>query len=133
MSESGILTVHLREHIPEEALRDELAKLFGVAQQEMAPLDAATSATRLPYQYTPRARGFLSTIEVYAGQAPEAAPTSALALAEHLARRFAQDALVSPPAGGHDPYHWLLVRPDGTIVDVAELPSDDDEDGIVLA
>jgi hypothetical protein len=116
MSESGILTVHLRERVPEEALRDELAKLLGLARADLAPLDAATPATLVPYQYTPRARGFLLTIEVYAGRAPKSAPRSDLALAEHLARRFAQDALVSPPAGGEDPYQWLLVRPDGTIV-----------------
>jgi hypothetical protein len=73
------------------------------------------------------------TIEVYAGRAPKSAPRSDLALAEHLARRFAQDALVSPPAGGEDPYQWLLVRPDGTIVNVTEIATDDDEDGIVIA
>jgi len=33
MSESGILTVHLHERVPEEALRDELAKLLGLAKE----------------------------------------------------------------------------------------------------
>jgi hypothetical protein len=133
MSQSGILTVHLRERVSEEALRDELARLLGLAKEDLAPLDAATPATLVPYQYTLRARGFLVTIEVYAGRAPESAPTSDLALAAHLARHFALDALVSPPAGGEDPYHWLLVRPDGTTANVTEVASDDDEDGIVIA
>jgi len=31
MSESGILAAHLHERVPEEALRDELAKLLGLA------------------------------------------------------------------------------------------------------
>lgn len=132
MSESGILTVHLRELVPEEELRDELARLFGLAKEELASLDAATPDTLVPYQYTPRARGFLATIEVYAGRAPAAAPRSDLVLAEHLARHFAQDALISPPGGGSAPYQWLLVRPDGTTLNVAEIPSDDD-DGIVIA
>jgi hypothetical protein len=106
----------LRERVPEEALRDELAKLLGLANEDLAPLDAATPATLVPYQYTLRARGFLVTIEVYAGRAPGSAPKSDLALAQHLAQHFAQDALVSPPRGGGDPYQWLLVRPDGTTV-----------------
>lgn len=106
----------MRERVPEEALRDELAKLLGLANEDLAPLDAATPATLVPYQYTLRARGFLVTIEVYAGRAPGSAPKSDLALAQHLAQHFAQDALVSPPRGGGDPYQWLLVRPDGTTV-----------------
>jgi hypothetical protein len=133
MSDSGILTVHLRECVPEDALRDELAKLLGLAKEDLAPLEAATAATRVPYQYTPRRRGFRVTIEVYAGRVPASATTSDLALAEQLARRFAQDALISPPAGSEDPYRWLLVRPDGTTANVTEVVLDDDEDGIVIA
>jgi hypothetical protein len=133
MSESGILTVHLRERVPEEALRDELARLLGLSKEDLAPLDAATPATLVPYQYTPRARGFLVTIEVYAGRASESAPRSDLALAQQLARRFAQDALVSPLTG-EDPYRWLLVRPDGTTANVTEVaPGDEEEDGIVIS
>jgi hypothetical protein len=134
MSDSGILTVHLRERVPEEALRDELARLLGLATEDLVPLEAATATSRVPYQYTPRVRGFQATIEVYVGRAPASAPTSELAVAEHIARRFAQDVLISPPAGGEDPYRWLLVRPDGTTANVAEIVSDDDdEDGIVIA
>ena len=133
MSESGILTVHLREHVPEEELRDALAKVFGVAKEKLALLEDATPATLIPYQYTPRSRGFLLTIEVYAGRASESGPKSDLALAARLAKHFAQDALISPPAGGEDPYRWLLIRPDGTTINVAEIPSEGDEDGIVIA
>jgi hypothetical protein len=133
MRDSGILIVHLRERVPEETLRDELAKLLGLAKEDLVPIDAATATTRVPYQYTPRARGFQATIELYTGRAPASAPTSDLALAEHIARHFAQDVLISPPAGGEDPYRWLLVRPDGTTADVAEIASDDEEDAIVIA
>jgi hypothetical protein len=133
MSESGILTVHLRDRVPEDALRDELAQLLGVSKGDIAPLDTATPMTLVPYQYTTRARGFLSTVEVYAGRVPESVARSELIVAEHLAKRFAQDALISPPAGSDDPYRWLLVRPDGTTANVTEVPPDDDEDSIVIA
>lgn len=74
------------------------------------------------------------TIGVYAGRLPESARGSDVALAQHLAKRFAQDALVSPPGIEANPYQWLLVRPDGTTALVFEIVSDDDdEDGIVLA
>jgi hypothetical protein len=132
MSESGILTVHLRGRIREDELRDELAQLLGVSRENLAPLDGATPATLVPYQYTQRARGFLSTIEVYAGRLPESVPRTDLGVAERLASRFAQDALISPPAGSNDPYRWLLVRPDGTTAEVSEVPQDEDEDGIVI-
>lgn len=133
MSESGIITVHLREHVSEDELRGELAQLLGVSKGDIVPLDAATPATLVPYQYTVRTRGFLSTVEVYAGRVPEAHPNLNLTVAEHLAKRFAQDALISPPEDSDDPYRWLLVRPDGTTVKVTEVPPDDDEDGIVIA
>lgn len=133
MSDSGILTVHLRDRVSEDALRDELAQLLGLSKDDVVPLDAATPITLVPYQYTARSRGFLSTIEVYAGRAPESASSSDLALAQRLAQRFAQDALISPPAEGDQPYRWLLVRPDGTTTSVTEVPQDDDEDGIVIA
>jgi len=132
MSESGILTVHLRERVAEQVLRDEIAQWLGVSKESLEPLDVATPATLVPYQYTPRARGFLLTIEVYAGQAPGYVPGSDIALAQHLARRFAQDAVVSPPGSGERPYQWLLVRPDGTTALVSEVISDDDEDGLVI-
>jgi hypothetical protein len=130
MSESAILTVHLRDRVREDELRDELAQLLGLSIEDLAPLDAATPATLVPYQYTMRARGFLSTIEVYAGRVP--VPRTDLSVAERLAARFAQDALISPPGGSDDPYRWLLVRPDGTTAEVTEVPQDD-EDGIVIA
>ena len=134
MSQSGILVVHLRGHIPEHVMRDELARMLGIPTEDLSPLEAATQSTKVPYQYTPHSRGFLTTIEVYAGNAPDPAPRSDLGLAQHLARRFAQDALIPPIDGDANPYHWLLVRPDGTTVGVTEGPPDevDKEDGIVI-
>lgn len=55
-----------------------------------------------------------------------------LALVEHLAGRFAQDALNSIPTPTEDLYQWLLVRPDDAIIRVSEIPSDGDEDGLSL-
>lgn len=133
MNDTGIIMVHLRGRVHETELRDELALLLGLSREDLAPLEAATPATLVPYQYTARARGFLSTIEVYAGQVLKTVPRTDLSVAAHLAKRFAQDALISPPGGSDDPYQWLLVRPDGTTAEVAEVPQDDDEDGIVIA
>jgi hypothetical protein len=133
MSESGILTVHLRKRVSEQALRNEIAKWLGVSKESLEPLEVATPATLVPYEYTPRARGFLLTIEVYAGRAPGYVPGSDVALAQHLAKCFAQDAVVSAPGSGERPYQWLLVRPDGTTALVSEVVSDDDEDGLVIA
>jgi hypothetical protein len=135
MSQSGILVVHLRGHIREDVMRDELARMLGLPIEDLSPLGAATQSTKAPYQYMPHSRGFLTTIELYAGSAPEPAPRSDLALAQYLARCFAQDALISPIDGDANPYHWLLVRPDGTTVGVTEVPPDeeDEEDGIVIA
>ena len=133
MSESGILTVHLRDRIAEDTLRHELAHLFGVSELHIAPLDAATPETLVPYQYTERARGFLSTVEIYAGRVPPSTAWSDLIVAAHLAKKVTQDALIAPPDGSNDPYRWLLVRPDGTTAAVTEAPQHDDDDGIVIA
>jgi hypothetical protein len=135
MSQSGILIVHLRGCVPEGLLRVALAQMLDLATEDLAPLEVATQSTTVPYQYTSHSRGFLTTIELYAGSAPESSPKSDLGLAQYLARRFAQDTLISPAEGNANPYRWLLVRPDGTTVEVTEIPPDGDEqeDGIVIA
>jgi hypothetical protein len=131
MSESGILTAHLRQQVSEEALREELARWLGLATEDLVPLDRATPATLVPYQYTQRSRGFLVTIEVYAGRLAAFEQSSDLALGKHLARQFAQDVLVSPTRS-ESPYRWLLLRPDGTTTSVLEAACDEEEDGIVI-
>ena len=137
MSDSGILIAHLREYIPEDVIHAALAQMLGLVIEDLAPLEVATPSTVAPYQYISHSRGFLTAVELYAGHAPESAPRSDLQLARHLARRFAQDALISPAEGDVNPYRWLLVRSDGTTVGVTEVPRDEDgdgqEDGIVIA
>lgn len=134
MTDSGILTVHLRHHVDEVELRAALAALLRIDLADIAPLETASPALLVPYQYTARTRGFRSTIEVYAGRLPDSDDNTDLRLAKSLAKRFAQDALITPPSGGDDPYRWLLVRPDGTSTEVAEVPPDEDEedDGVVI-
>jgi hypothetical protein len=136
MTDSGILVVHLPECIPEDVVRAALAQMLRLAIEELAPLEVATPATQVPYHYASHSRGFRTTIELYAGRAPEPAPRSDLQLAQYLARRFAQDALISTD-GNASPYRWLLVRPDGTTIGVTEVPpdgdGDDQDDGIVIA
>lgn len=128
----GILTVHLRDRIARTELRAELAEFLRVDPADLARLEIAGPATRVPYAYTPRTRGFLTTIEVYAGRLPTADSQTDLHLAKHLARRFAQDALICPPDDRGMVYEWLLVGPDGTTTIVSEVPSHDDEDCIVI-
>jgi len=130
MSKSAILIVHLRERISEARIRVALAAAMGIAQDDLAPLEAATPSTLVPYEHTPRSKGFLTTIAAYAGQAPPSAPRSDLDLARVLAKHLGQDALISPDDADPDPFRWILVRPDGSTTVVNELPSDDD--GIVI-
>ena len=59
MSESGILTVHLRERVPEQALRDELAKRLGLSEHDLEALDIATLATLVPTSIPHVRVGFL--------------------------------------------------------------------------
>ena len=132
MGKSSILSVHLRERISEDRMRAALASALGIAEDQLAPLEESTASTLVPYEYTPRSRGFLTTIEAYAGQAPAPAPKSDLELARVLAKEFGQDALIPPADSDANPFRWVLVHPDGSTVAVAEVPPDDDDDGIVI-
>jgi hypothetical protein len=131
MSESGILIVHMREAITEDALRLDLVRLLDLAPADLVPLDEITETSLVPYKVYPRRIGFHTTLELYVGNAPASVPKSDLGLAMLLARHYAQDVLISPPADVRDPYLWDLVSPAGTVTRVREVPTDE-ADGVVI-
>jgi hypothetical protein len=131
MNMGGILSVHLEAAYTEAELVETLCSLFGLQPDDLAPLDAMDVSTRVPYQVVHRTRGFLTSLELYVGRAPEIVPRSDLDLAVALARHYCERVLIPPRDADPNPYTWEMVTADDSPRRVQAIPQNDD--CIVLA
>jgi hypothetical protein len=131
-----ILNVHLRGKHALGHVEAALAKGLGLAPGNLPSVEAEDAETQpilLDHELSKshRPRAFRTAVTAYVD------PTSGLVardleLGRILAKALLTDAL-APVPDGEDPYQWLLIKPDGRVFEVSEVPDETEEaDDVVI-